>query len=208
MRFRFLLPALLLAFPLLAQTRVFRVDDNHTVLGFKASTLLFDVPGRFTRYKADIVGDPAAPESAKVRLEIDARSINTANATRDNHLRTPDFFDVAKYPKITFTSQSVRKDGDRLLVRGTLTMHGVSKDLDLSFVPAEGMNGAGVPTWSYRATLPLDRLDFGIGADSVAAKISLKRPVELELLLVGFFEEPSAAKPVPKPIRKGSAAKK
>lgn len=208
MRFRFLLPALLLALPLLAQTRVFRVDDNHTVLGFKASTLLFDVPGRFTRYKVDIVGDPAAPESAKVHLEIDAKSINTANTTRDNHLRTPDFFDVAKYPKITFTSQSVRKDGDRLLVRGTLTMHGVSKDLDLSFVPAEGMNGAGVQTWSYRTTLPLDRLDFGIGADSVAAKISLKRPVELDLLLVGFFEEPPAAKPAPKSTRKGPAAKK
>jgi len=75
-------------------------------------------------------------------------------------------------------------------------MHGITRDLDLTFQAAEGMNGAGVPTWSYRATLPLDRLEYGIGADSVAAKISLKRPVELDLLLVGFFEEPPApAKP-------------
>lgn len=200
---RSLVPVLLLALPLAAQNRVFRVDDNHTVLGFKASTLLFDVPGRFTRYKADIQGDPASPEGAKVRIDIDAKSINTANAGRDEHLRTPDFFDVTRYPKITFTSQEVRKEGDRLLVRGALTLHGVSRDLELSFVAAEGMNGAGAHTWSYRATLPLDRLDFGVGVDSVAAKISLKRQVELDLLLVGFFEEPPAPpKPAPRPARK------
>ena len=206
MLLRSILPVLLLAFPLLAQTRVFRVDDTHTVLGFKASTLLFDVPGRFTRYKADIVGDPASLEGAKVHLDIETKSVNTANTTRDDHLRTADFFDAAKYPKITVTSQEVRKDGDRVVVKGTLAMHGVSKDLELSFVTAEGMNGAGARTWSYRATLPLDRLDFGVGADSVAAKISLKRQLELDLLLVGFFEEPPApGKQGSRPAMKGSA---
>ncbi len=190
---RSLLPALLLASSLMAQSRAFRVDDTHTVLGFKASTLLFDVPGRFTRYKADIQGDPASPEGAKVRLDIEAKSINTANGGRDEHLRSADFFDVVKHPKITFVSREVRKEGDRLVVRGALTLHGVTRDLDLSFVAAEGRNGAGVHTWSYRATLPLDRLDFGVGAESVAAKISLKRQVELDLLLVGFFEGPPAS---------------
>ncbi len=204
MRFRFLLPALLVVAPLLAQSKVFRVDQNHTVLGFKASTLLFDVPGRFTRFKADIQGDPATLEGVKVHLDIQARSIDTANKSRDEHLRTADFFDVAKYPAITFESQEVRREGDRVLVKGTLTMHGVSKAIEIPFQAAEGMNGADVKTWSYRATLPLDRLDYGIGADSVAAKISLKRPVELDLLLVGFFEDPPApAKPAPgrKPSR-------
>jgi polyisoprenoid-binding protein YceI len=195
MLLRALLPALLLAAPLLSQARHFRVDDTHTVLGFKASTLLFDVPGRFTRYQAEIQGDPSAPEGATVRLDIDAKSVNTDNPTRDGHLRTPDFFDVAKYPKITFVSQAVHKEGDHVLVHGTLTMHGVSRDLDLTFQSAEGMNGAGTHTWSYRTTLPLDRLAFGIGAESVAAKISLKREVELNLLLVGFFEEPPAPAP-------------
>jgi polyisoprenoid-binding protein YceI len=208
MRLCTLLPALLLAFPLVAQGRVFRVDDNHTVLGFKASTLLFDVPGRFTRYKADIQGDPATLEGAKVRIDIETRSINTANSSRDEHLRTADFFDAAKYPKITFTSQEVRKEGDRLRVRGALAMHGITKDLELSFVAAEGMNGAGTHTWSYRATLPLDRLEFGVGAESVAAKISLKRQVELDLLLVGFFEEPpTPAKPAAGSGKKASAKK-
>jgi hypothetical protein len=87
-------------------------------------------------------------------------------------------------------------------------MHGISKELDLAFVAAEGMNGAGTRTWSYRTTLPLDRLDFGVGAESVAAKISLKRQVELDLLLVGFFEEPPApAKPAGKSAKKAAAKK-
>jgi polyisoprenoid-binding protein YceI len=204
---RALLPALLLALPLSAQTRVFRVDDNHTVLGFKASTLLFDVPGRFTRYQVNIQGDPDAPAGAKVQVDIDAKSINTAIQARDEHLRSADFFDVAKYPKITFISQDVRKDGDRMVVRGTLTLHGVAKQVELPFLAAEGMNGAGTRTWSYRATIPLDRLDFGLGAESVAAKISLKRPVELDLLLVGFFEEPAPAKSASTKPHTGSTKK-
>lgn len=208
MLLRSILPALLLALPLLAQPRVFRVDENHTVLGFKASTLLFDVPGRFTRYKADIQGDPAAPEGAKVQLDIDAQSISTAIQARDEHLRSADFFDVARYPKITFTSREVHREGDRVVVRGTLAMHGVTRDLDLSFVSAEGLNGAGTRTWSYRATLPLDRLDFGLGAESVAAKISLKRPVELDLLLVGFFEEAQAPAKPASTKKPSSSAKK
>lgn len=190
MRLRAVLSCLLLTLPLAAQARVFRVDGTHTVLGFKASTLLFDVPGRFTRYTVDIQGDPDAPEGAKVRLDIDARSVDTANGTRDEHLRSADFFDAAKHPRITFVSREVRREGGRVLLRGTLTLHGTSRELDLPFVAAEGVNGAGVRTWSYRATLPLDRLDYGVGADSVAAKISLKRQVELDLLLVGFFEAP------------------
>ena len=208
MRFRFLLPALLLAIPLMAQSKVFRVDENHTVIGFKASTLLFDVPGRFNRFKVDIQGDPATLEGAKVRIDIDSKSINTANGSRDEHLRTADFFDVAKYPKITFTSTDVRKEGDKVRVQGTLEMHGVRKELTLSFEPAEGMNGADVHTWSYRTVMPLDRLDFGVGAESVAAKISLKRQVDMNLLLVGFFEEPAApAKPAVKPAKKPTTKK-
>ncbi|MFZ1376515.1 MAG: YceI family protein [Geothrix sp.] len=208
MRFRFLLPALLLVLPLSAQSKVFRLDDNHTVFGFKASTLLFDVPGRFMKVSADIQGDPATLEGAKVRITIDAKSLNTANKGRDEHLRSEDFFDVAKYPNITFTSTDVRKEGDKVRVQGNLEMHGVKKELTLSFEPAEGMNGADVHTWSYRTVMPLDRLDFGVGAESVAAKISLKRQVELNLLLVGFFEEPAVpAKPAAKPAKK-SAAKK
>jgi len=186
---RWLIPVCLAVLPLAAQPKVFKVDTNHTVLGFKASTLLFDVPGRFDRYKAEIQGDPATLEGVSIRLELDAASVDTANKPRDKHLRSEDFFDAARHPKIVFTSTQVRRAGPQLLVKGTLDLHGVTRELELPFTPAEGRNGAGVPTWSYRATLTLDRLAYGLGAESVAARISLKPEVELNLLLVGFFGE-------------------
>jgi len=190
------LSALTLLSPLAAGTKVFTPDTNHSIFGFKAATLLFDVPGRFEKYKLDIQGDPADLSTVKVRVELDTKSINTENAARDKHLRTEDFFDVAKYPRIVFTSQKAWREGDKVVVQGYLDLHGVVKPLQITFTEATGLNGAGNPTWSYKASLPIKRSDFGIGADSVAAKISLRDEVDLNLLLVGFFnEEPAALAP-------------
>lgn len=176
-----------------ADPQVFRPDTTHTVLGFKAATFLFDVPGRFDRYKVEIKGTPADPRDAQVRLVIETASVDTANPKRDDHLRSADFLDAAKFPAITFTSSQVRREGDKVIVHGTLEMHGHSQILDIPFQAAEGVNGAGKETWSYRASVPLDRLAFGVGADSIAAKLSLQKTVELNLMLVGFFEAPKAA---------------
>ncbi len=201
MRFRSLLAAGLLVFaPIFAGDKVFTADTNHTVLGFKASTLLFDVPGRFNRYKVAIQGDPDTPSTVEIRLEIDAKSINTSNKMRDEHLRTGEFFDVAAFPKIVFTSTKAWRQGDQIVVQGTLEMHGKKKDLQIAFQEAKGLNGADMPTWSYKAALPINRKDFWIGTDSVAAKISLKDDVQLDLLLVGFFNDPE-----PEPVKKATA---
>jgi polyisoprenoid-binding protein YceI len=204
MNLRTLLPAALglslLGASLSAATKVLTVDTTHTVLGFRASTLLFDVPGRFTRYRMDISGDPASLEGFRVRVDIDARSVDTGNRTRDEHLRSPDFFNVARFPRIIFESTQAKREGDSVIVRGTLNLHGITKDLELPFRFAQGMNGAGEATWSYRASLPLDRIAYGVGAESVAAKISLKNQVELDLLLVGAFVEPTP--PAPRPPAK------
>lgn len=186
--------SLMLGLPTLAGDQVFTPDTNHTVLGFKAATLLFDVPGRFERYHTDIAGDPDALSSVKIRVEIDAKSISTNNKMRDDHLRSADFFDAVRYPKIVFTSEKAWKEGDKIVVHGTLELHGQKKELQIPFTPAKGLNGAGAMTWSYKATLPLKRQDFALGADSVAAKISLKDQVDLEILLVGFFNDSAPAK--------------
>jgi polyisoprenoid-binding protein YceI len=187
------LSAITLVAPLAAGTKVFTPDTNHSFFGFKAATVLFEVPGRFQKYKLNIEGDPADLSTVKIRVEFDTKSINTANSMRDNHLRTEDFFDAAKYPKIIFTSEKAWREGGKVLVQGTLNMHGVEKPLQIAFEEATGLNGAGASTWSYKATLPISRKDFGIGADSVAAKISLKDEVSLNLLLVGFFNDAPAA---------------
>lgn len=192
--------------PAFAGDLAFKPDTNHTVLGFRAATLLFKVPGAFRAYKVEISGDPATLADARVKLLIDAKSIDTAITARDNHLRSDDFFDVAKYPKISFTSTRIWREGGKLWVSGPLEMHGVKKEMTLAFEESKGKNGAGVDTWSYEANLRINRRDFGIGNDSIGAKISLKDEVELNLLLVGFFEETGAiSAPAKKAVKKKAA---
>lgn len=198
--------ALGLMSPLFAGDMTFTPDQVHTVLGFRAATLIFKVPGAFRSYHAEISGDPASLENAKVMIAIDTKSIDTANGTRDNHLRSEDFFNAAKFPKITFVGTKLWREGGKLMVAGALDMHGVKKDMTLAFEESNGKNGAGVHTWSYEANFKINRKDFGIGIGDKLAAISLKDDVELNLMLVGFFEE-NGAKAAPAPAKKPATKK-
>ena len=162
------------------------LDTVHSKVGFTAATVIFDVDGDFGQYDVEIEGDPAKPEAVKVRATIDVASINTQNIKRDNHLKSPDFFDVEKHPKITFASTSVKAKGNQLNVKGNLSMHGKTKPVTIPLKVAKGKNGAGVDTTTYKGKLTIDRNDFGIGTDSIAAKISLEDEVEIKLLIVTF----------------------
>lgn len=189
---RVLFVLLFAATPALAVPQSFEVDTNHTVLGFKAGTVLFDVPGHFEKYTVDIQGDPDAPDGARVHVEIDAASINTANTKRDDHLRTDDFFDVKKFPKIVFDGRKVSRQGNTVTVEGTLTLHGVSQPLTIPFEVVTARNGAGVQEWVYKASVPVKNSAHGLGAQSVAARISLKDDTQLDLVFAGFFEAAKA----------------
>lgn len=199
-----LLLALGLMVPAFAGDMTFSPDQVHTVIGFRAATIIFKVPGAFRSWQAEISGDPNTLANAKVAFFIDAKSIDTAQQTRDKHLRSEDFFDVARYPKITFVSSKLWREGGRLMVAGNLDMHGIKKEVTVAFEESKGKNGAGVDTWSYEANLKLNRKDFGIGISDKLAAISLKDEVELNLMLVGYFEEASA-KAVPAPPSKAPA---
>ena len=191
-----ILASLLLIVPALASDKTLTPDTIHSRISFTAKTL-FKVEGSFGKYSTDISGDPDTLENAKVKLEIDVASIDTGNKSRDGHLKTPDFFDAAKYPKIVFTSSKVWKQGGQVVVQGSLDMHGVKKDVTIPFDLTTGKNGAGNDTWSYDGSLKINRNDWSVGSDSIAAKIGLKDTVELNLQLVGFFHEIEAAKPAP-----------
>ena len=121
-------------------------------------------------------------------------------------MRSADFLEVATYPKIAFTSSKAWRQGGRLIVQGVLDLHGRQRPLQITFDEAKGLNGAGTPTWAYKASLTINRQEFGIGADSVAAKISLKDDVKLNLLLVGFFAD-AQPEPEPKAPSKARAAR-
>ena len=163
-----------------------KLDRTHSKVGFTAETLLFDVDGEFGEFTVEVEGDPSKPTVAKVKVTIDVASIDTQNQKRDDHLKSPDFFDAKKHPTITFASTSIRKKGNQLIVKGNLTMHGKTKPVTIPFKVAKGKNGAGVDTTTYKGKLTIDRNAFGIGTDSIAAKISLENEVELKLLLVTF----------------------
>lgn len=171
-----------------AWAKKFELDANHSYLSFSASTVIFDVEGRFTRYKVQAAGDPETGADGQIQVEIDTKSIDTGNKARDKHLLSDDFFAANKFPKITFVSKKVTQDGNKLVVEGTLDLHGVKRDLTIAFVKSSGVNGAGVREYAYKAEIPINRKDFGIGADSVAAKISLKDQVTLRILVAGFPE--------------------
>jgi len=178
------LGALVASSTALAAFAPLKLDTVHSKVGFTAATVLFDVDGAFERFSVSIDGDPSKPETVKVEANIEVASLNTNNAKRDKHLKSPDFFDAAKYPMIRFASTNVKTQGKHLVVTGNLTMHGVSKLVSVPFKVVKGKNGAGVDTTTYKAKLTLDRNDYGIGTDSIAAKISLEDEVEVKLLFV------------------------
>ncbi len=180
------LGALLVSSTALAAFSPLKLDTVHSKVGFTAATVLFDVDGAFEKFSVSIDGDPSKPGTVKVEANIDVASLDTRNVKRDNHLKSPDFFDTAKYPMIRFASTNVKKQGSQLVVTGNLTMHGVSKLVSIPFKIAKGKNGAGVDTTTYKGKLTIDRNDYGIGTDSIAAKISLEDEVEIKLLVVTF----------------------
>lgn len=181
-----MLGALLVSSTAFAAFSALKLDTVHSKVGFTAATVLFDVDGDFGKFSVDIDGDPNKPETVKVEANIDVSSLNTNNSKRDNHLKSPDFFDAGKYPMIRFASTGVKAKGSQLVVTGNLTMHGVSKLVSIPFKVSKGKNGAGVDTTAYKGKLTIDRNDYGIGTDSIAAKISLEDEVELKLLIVAF----------------------
>jgi polyisoprenoid-binding protein YceI len=180
------LAVLLVSSTAFASFSALKLDRTHSEVSFTAETLIFDVEGNFGEYNVEIEGDPAKPETVKVKASIGVASINTHNAKRDKHLKSPDFFDVEKHPTITFASTSVRSKGGQLMVKGNLTMHGTTKQVTLPFKVAKGKNGAGMDVTTYKTKLTIDRNDYGIGTDSIAAKISLEDEVELKLVIVTF----------------------
>ena len=140
------------------------IDRAHSETGFKIRHLFTNVSGRFGTFEGTIALDSARPEASTVSFTIDAASINTDNADRDKHLRSADFFDVGKFPTITFRSEKIRTTGkDRYDVTGTLTMHGVARTVTLPV----SLLGIGKDPWGneragFTTSVILSRKDFGI----------------------------------------------
>jgi polyisoprenoid-binding protein YceI len=166
-----ILPVLLLfAVTAVAQvattTRVYPIDNNHSNVGFSVPIFggLSQVKGKFTDFAITLNADEKDITKSSVSVVIKATSIDTGIEGRDRHLRNADFFDVEKYPEITFKSERIEKKGKQFIAHGPLTMHGVTKQIALPFTitgtvknPTSGKMAVG-----YSAKLVLNRRDFGI----------------------------------------------
>ena len=132
-RFPLLLAGLALlllgADPAWTDTVRYRLGPPHGSISFKATSRLVDADGRFHRFGGEVRVDPKALERAVVSLAIDAASVDTGILRRDDHLRSEDFFHVARFPQITFTSRRVAPADGKILVTGDLTLHGVNREV-------------------------------------------------------------------------------
>jgi polyisoprenoid-binding protein YceI len=157
------LAALLVASPALG-AETFVIDKAHSEVSFQIRHMMSKVRGRFNEFEGRILADRAKPEASSVELTIQAKSIDTANETRDKDLRGADFFDVEKHPTITFKSTRITPKGtDAYDVTGTLTLRGVSKPITLPVTFLGFMkNQRGVEAAGFETAVTLNRKDFGI----------------------------------------------
>ena len=142
----------------------YTIDKNHSDASFQIRHFASKVRGRFSDFEGTIQADPAKPEASSVVFTIKTASIDTNQPDRDKHLRTADFFDVEKFPEITFKSSKFTPAGkDKYDVTGTLTMHGVSKEVTLPVTFLGSMKDPrGNEVASFEIETKLNRKDFGI----------------------------------------------
>ncbi len=147
------------------QASTWEFDPAHSFAEFAVRHLMVStVTGRFKALRGSIALDKASIQDSRVEAEIEAASIDTGTADRDNHLRSPDFFDVAKHPKLTFRSSRVEDLGeDSLRVHGDLTVIGVTRPvtLDVSYL-GEILDPWGNRRRGFTAETTLHRKDFGM----------------------------------------------
>ena len=183
---RFALAALALAAPLaMAQTSTWKNDPAHSEVDFTIKHLgISNVHGRFGHVDAVLTYDEKDITKSTVKATIDVSGLKTGEDARDNHLKSPDFFDAEKVPSATFESTSVTKGGSGLQIAGNLTIKGVTKpvvlDVDGPSAQVPGMDHK--PHVGFEATVTIHRSDFQLGSKFPAAVVGddVKLTIDLD----------------------------
>lgn len=140
------------------------IDADHSSVGFKVKHLaISNVYGKFTKFSGEFSFDPNAPTSSAVNAQIDIASLTTEQVKRDEHLKSPDFFDAVKFPTMKFVSKEVTGNATELKVLGDLTIKDVTKPVTLT-VQFEGQakDPWGNEKAAFTATTKINRRDFGL----------------------------------------------
>ena len=190
-----------------AEAKTYRIDPVHSRLSFEVPHLMSKVEGHFLEFEGDFTFDPENLKNSKVSVKIQPTSLTTHHTKRDEHLKSPDFFDVKKYAEIQFISKSVTekkkrtpRDPTLYLIAGTLKLHGISKDIVLEAQPL----GTAIDPWGarrigFQAHASLNRRDFGIqwNRNLTQGGYLIGDDVELTIMIEGIEQvqqEPEAKK--------------
>lgn len=142
-----------------------KFDLAHTGIDFSVRHMMVTtVRGTFKKFDGTLEYDPAHPENASVEVQIEAASIDTGAPDRDNHLRSADFFDVEKFPYLTFKSTKVEPKGENeAVITGNLTIHGVTREvkIDAEYL-GQNKNPWGMTVAGFTGATKIDREDFGL----------------------------------------------
>jgi polyisoprenoid-binding protein YceI len=190
-----------------AATETYLFDKSHSKVGFQIRHWLTKVEGRFTEYDGKILIDREKPANSSVEMTIQASSIDTGQERRDNHLRSADFFEVEKYPTITFkSSKVVPKEKDLYEVTGDLTMHGVTKTIVAPVRHTGFLNLGKQEKAGFEITFPINRKDYGIVWNRTADQggVMLGDEVEISVLVEANKDMPAAAAPAAEPTKSPS----
>jgi polyisoprenoid-binding protein YceI len=168
--------ALVLSFTASAFATSYTVDPYHKTFQFSVRHMgISNVKGTFDKVTGHLDFDEKTPANSKITLDIDPASVNTGNEKRDGHLKSPDFFDVAKYPKLTFVSTKVKAAGkDKYKVTGDLTIHGVTKPitLDVEYLGTQ-KDPMGTTRAGFTASGKLNRQTYGLTFNKMVEKVSM-----------------------------------
>lgn len=175
----------------------YTIDPSHSRIGFSARhAMVTKVRGHFDEFEGTAHVDTANPANSSVSVSINAASVTTGNEQRDGHLKTPDFFDIANYPQITFVSTNVERDGSEWAITGDLTINGVTKSVT---VPFEETGSAKDPFGNTRVGfeggITLDRTEWNLkfNASLETGGVLVSEKVKLELDVSAIAVVPSQA---------------
>ncbi len=162
----------------------YRFDPSGSGIGFSVHQFLGTTHGKFTKFNGKIDVNREHPKNSSVTAQIDVRSIDTRIKKRDDHLRSAEFFNVDKYPQITFKSRSVKQTGPQSGdILGDLTIHGVTKPITLHVKLLTPLNDTSRTRWAV-TTEPITRRDFNLmfspGTETVSG-ISQTVPINIEI---------------------------
>jgi len=163
-----------------------QIDKNHSSVAFSVRHFFANVMGSFDEFEGDIKFNPDDLENSSVSFSINVTSVNTKNERRDSHLQSEDFFNAEKWPQMKFESTGISKSGDQFLVKGSMTIRDVSKEMELpvKFLgEMEHPRKEGTYIGGFSTEFTIDRNEFGVGSGNYISTATVGGEIKVTINL-------------------------